>query len=160
MPGAKSCAKCGTKKKCHGSHVYAVELDQKVLEDEKFSRKCGLFPNFAGRCFYVGSTSAHRVECRYKQHRLRKRTRRKAGASFGCTCKTGIEKQVSCHWSNKGNSWVRKWGKGLAYDLFADWNPLPKGKMPVEAEAELAERLRQMGYAVYTDAKLAGHECY
>ena len=155
MPSAKSCSNCGSKKKCSAAHVYAVELDSKVLEDDKFIRKCGLAADFKGRCFYVGKTSSHRVECRYDQHRIKKRKRRMVGATFECTCKTGLVEHVACHWSNKGNAWVRKWGRRLAYEMFSDWNPLPESKDPKEAEAELAEHIRSMGHAAYSDAKLA-----
>ena len=75
MPKAKSCRCCGTKKKCSGAHVYAIELKSEVTADPKFRKVAGIGEDFTGRCFYVGQTRSHSVECRFKQHRAKKRTR-------------------------------------------------------------------------------------
>ena len=150
MPKAKSCRSCGTKKKCNGAHVYVIELESKVIADSKFRKLAGISEDFTGRCFYVGQTSAHRVEWRFRQHRTKKRTRRREGETFPCTCKNGIPKDIQYHWSNAGNVFVRKYAKGLAYELFAHLNPIPKKIKPVEAEAALAELLRDQGFAVHS----------
>jgi len=148
MAESKSCRCCGSKKKCNGAHVYVIELESEVVADLKFRKLAGISEDFAGRCFYVGQTSAHRVECRFKQHRAKKRTRRR-GEPFPCTCKNGKPADIPYHYTNGGNSFVRKYAKGLAYELFAHLNPLPKKVKPNDAEAELALSLRSTGYAVH-----------
>jgi len=149
MPKAKSCRCCGTKKKCSGAHVYAIELKSEVTADPKFRKVAGIGEDFTGRCFYVGQTRSHSVECRFKQHRAKKRSRKRPGATFECTCKNGTPMDIQYHWSNAGNVFVRKYAKGLTYELFAHLNPLPKKINPVEAEAALAQSLREQGFAVH-----------
>lgn len=149
MARSKSCRCCGTKKKCGSAHVYAVELKPEVIDDEKFRIDAGIDQNFTGRCFYVGQTRQHRVECRFKQHRAKKRTRGRLGATFDCTCKTGLVQPVKFGKYNRGNRYVRKYAKGLAHELFAHLNPLPKKSEPKVAEAKLAESLRNQGFAVH-----------
>jgi hypothetical protein len=148
MAKSKSCRCCGSKKKCNGAHVYVIELKSEVIADLKFREKTGISENFTGRCFYVGQTSAHRVECRFKQHRAKKSSRRR-GESFPCTCKNGKPVDIPYHYGNGGNPFVRKYAKGLAYELFSHLNPLPKKYEPKVAEAELAESLRNQGFAVH-----------
>ena len=150
MAKSESCRCCGSKKKCSGAHVYAVELKPEVIADKQFRIAAGIDENFKGRCFYVGQTRQHSVECRYyKQHRAKKRTRRRPGATFECTCKTGLAQEVKYDGYNRGNRYVRKYAKGLAYELFAHLNPLPKKSDPTVAEAALAESLRSQGFAVH-----------
>jgi hypothetical protein len=150
MAKSKSCRCCGSKKKCSGAHVYAVELKPEAIDDKQFRIDAGIDKCFKGRCFYVGQTRQHSVECRYyNQHRAKKRTRKKPGATFDCTCKTGLVRAVKYGAYNRGNRYVRKYAKGLAYELFAHLNPLPKKSDPTVAEAALAESLRSQGFAVH-----------
>lgn len=150
MAKSKSCRCCGSKKKCSGAHVYAVELKPEVITDKKFREAADIDKNFEGRCFYVGQTKQHRVECRYyNQHRVKKRSRKKLYANFNCTCKTGLNRKVKYDAYNRGNPYVRKYAKGLAYELFSHLNPLPNNVEPKEAEATLAESLRNQGFAVH-----------
>ena len=82
------CPSCGKKKSCGNHHVYVIELKEEVLDDPAF---CPDRPSNAGphsKCYYVGETK-HRVDCRFTQHRAKKRRRKKEGATFDCTCKTG-----------------------------------------------------------------------
>lgn len=152
MGKSKSCRSCGSKKKCSGAHVYAIELKPEVIADKQFRIKAGIDENFKGRCFYVGQTKQHSVECRYRQHRAKKRSRRDPEATFECLCKTGIAQDVKYSKYNKGNRFVRGYAlarKAIAYDLFEHLNPLPKNVKPEDAERELALSLREKGYAVH-----------
>ena len=149
MAKSKSCRCCGSKKKCGSAHVYAIELKPEVIADKKFRIDTGINEEFTGRCFYVGQTRQHSVECRFKQHRAKKRTRSQPNASFDCTCKTGLVQSVKFGAYNSGNHYVRKYAKGLAYELFAHLNPLPKKTKPMAAEAALAQSLRDQGFAVH-----------
>ena len=82
------CPSCGKKKSCGNHHVYVIELKEEVLDDPAF---CPDRPSNAGphsKCYYVGETK-HRVDCRFTQHGAKKRRRKKEGATFDCTCKTG-----------------------------------------------------------------------
>ena len=150
MPKAKSCRCCGTKKKCSGAHVYAIELKPEVITDVGFRKDAGIQEDFNGRCFYVGQTTQHRVECRcHKQHRAKKGTRRKPNASFDCTCKTGTSLAVKFTGYNSGNRYVRNYYQAIAYELFAHHNPLPKKVKATDAEQSLAKQLREQGFAVH-----------
>jgi hypothetical protein len=148
MAKSKSCRCCGSKKKCNGAHVYVIELKSEVIADSKFRKHTGISEDFTGRCFYVGQTSAHRVDCRFKQHRAKKSTRRSA-KTFPCTCKNGKPMDIPYNWSNGGNSFVRRYAKNLAFELFFHMNPLPRSINPQDAEKDLALSLRKTGYAVY-----------
>ena len=150
MAKLKSCRCCGSKKKCSGAHVYAVELKLEVITEKKFRMSAGVSENFIGRCFYVGQTRKHTVECRYyNQHRAKKSTRKQTDATFECTCKTGLAREEKYDAYNRGNPYVRKYAKGLAYELFSHLNPLPKKYEPKVAEAALADSLRSQGFAVH-----------
>lgn len=149
MAKSKSCRCCGSKKKCSGAHVYAIELKPEVIAEKKFRIDAGINEDYTGRCFYVGQTRQHSVECRFNQHRAKKRTREKPSATFQCTCKTGLTQEVKYNGYNRGNRYVRKYAKRLAYELFVHLNPLPKKCDPREAEAALAQSLRNQGFAVH-----------
>ena len=150
MAKSKSCRCCGSKKKCNGAHIYAVELKTEVITEKKFRMSAGISEDFKGRCFYVGQTRKHTVECRYhNQHQATKSTRKQKDSTFECTCKTGLATGVKYDAYNRGNPYVRKYAKGLAYELFSHLNPLPKKYEPKVAEAELAESLRSQGFAVH-----------
>ena len=102
------CPSCGKKKSCGNHHVYVIELKEEVLEDPTF---CPDRPSNAGphsKCYYVGETK-HRVDCRFTQHRAKKRRRKKEGATFDCTCKTGNVVKVEFNAYNSPSRYPNKY---------------------------------------------------
>jgi hypothetical protein len=99
--------------------VYVVRLDPKVLKKSRQFREMN--PNYVeGQpCVYVGLTGK-KIRKRFGEHLMGK----KAGKRF-----------------------VTKYGLGLMPELYKKFNPMSYEDAVVR-EAELAEELRKLGYAV------------
>lgn len=143
---SSDCSACGKKKACGKHHVYAIELNPEVLNDESF------FPDRASlkedaRCFYIGQTT-HRPDCRYKQH-VRKNRKNK---NFNCYCEAGDPVRTAFTAFNRGNKYVRDYHLpgGLKPEIFSELNPIVEGReKALRIEAELAEKLIREGHAVH-----------
>jgi len=149
------CPNCGSKKSCGKHHVYAIELRSEVLEDPAF---CPERPKNSGphsRCFYIGETN-HRVDCRFTQHRAKKRRRKKEGASFSCTCETGIKVDVAFTSFNRPSKWPNKFRLKSSALITEDWvislNPIYGGRdASKNAEKELTEYLLRQGHFAHSN---------
>ena len=137
------CSKCDGQITCAGFHVYVIELDPKVLDEERFHPdREGLEDN--PRCFYVGQTK-HHPTCRHTQHR-----RKLSGKNVTCNC-FGKSKKLALTGFNKGNHYVRKYGMkgGLRPEFYLSRNPFDSREESKKIERELAEELTERGYAVH-----------
>ena len=149
------CPSCGKKKSCGNHHVYVIELKEEVLEDPTF---CPDRPSNAGphsKCYYVGET-IHRVDCRFTQHRAKKRRRKKEGATFDCTCKTGKVVKVEFNAYNRPSRYPNKYRMKSGALLMDDWivsrNPISGGKeKSKEAEKELKNWLLEQGHYAHSN---------
>lgn len=149
------CPNCGKKKSCGNHHVYAIELKKDVLDDPTF---CPTRPNNAGplsRCFYVGETK-HRVDCRFNQHRAKKRRRKKEGATFDCTCETGKVVELEFNAYNSPSKYPNKFRVKSRALITEDWivsrNPVYGGKEASKiAEEELTKWLLSQGHYAHSN---------
>ena len=148
------CPSCGKKKWCGNNHVYAIELRKEVLDNPKF---CPERPSNAGehsRCFYIGQTAKHRVDCRFTQHRAKARRRKKEGATFTCTCKTGLPVEVEFTPYNSPSIWPLKFRLKSKALITEPWvvslNPVYGGKGK-KAEEDLTEWLLSEGHYAHSN---------
>lgn len=100
-------------------NVYVVELSRDVLEHNKFVM-ANLYLRADKPCVYVGSTCL-KPQKRYQQH---------------------LD-------GYKSNRYAHEYAIALMPELYEDLQGLPTRKAAEEAEANLAERLREQGYAVW-----------
>ena len=149
------CPSCGKKKSCGNHHVYVIELKEEVLDDPAF---CPDRPSNAGphsKCYYVGETK-HRVDCRFTQHRAKKRRRKKEGATFDCTCKTGKIVKVKFDAYNRPsiypNMYRIKSGALLTDDWVVSRNPIYGGReKSKQAEEDLKNWLLEQGHYAHSN---------
>jgi hypothetical protein len=102
-------------------YVYVIELDKEVLKSKKF-RERNPDINPKKACFYVGQ-SVHEPEIRFKQH------------------KQGY----------KSNSYVKRYGLWLRPRKYRKHNPIKTREEAEEIEHQLANKLRQKGYGVWSN---------
>ena len=102
-------------------NVYVIKLDKEVINSKKFRIRNPLM-NPRKVCYYVGQTS-HDPETRFKQH------------------KDGY----------KANSFVKRYGKNLAYRKFRKYNPIVTREEAEQVEEMLTERLRSKGHGVWSN---------
>ena len=98
------------------------------------------YPLHDGCCFYYVGQSAHKPECRFKQHKHC----HGPNIRFKCICGKGrvITKNVS-------NLYARKYGMFLQRQKFEAHNPIKSRKAALAAEAALAAQLAEEGHVVY-----------
>ena len=155
MGKCRECPRCGKKKSCGNHHVYAIELRMEVLDDVNY---CPERPSNAGehsRCFYIGETE-HRSDCRFTQHRAKKRRRNMEGATFSCTCKTGIAEEIKFSPYNSPSKWPNKYRFKSRALISEKWvlsrNPISGGKISAKnAEKELTEWLLAQGHYAHSN---------
>ena len=149
------CPSCGKKKSCGNHHVYVIELKKEVLDDPSF---CPDRPINAGphsKCYYVGETN-HRVDCRFTQHRAKKRRRKKEGATFDCSCNNGTVVKVKFNAYNSPSKYPNKYRIKSGALLTEDWvvsrNPIYGGKEESKkAELELRNWLLEQGHYAHSN---------
>nr|AIE90262.1 hypothetical protein [uncultured marine group II/III euryarchaeote AD1000_01_G07]AIF05584.1 hypothetical protein [uncultured marine group II/III euryarchaeote KM3_185_F04] len=156
MAKCAHCSACGSKKKCGKHHVYVIELRPEVLGNSGF---CPVRPENAGshsKCYYVGETK-HRVDCRFTQHRARKRRRKKMGATFDCSCDTGKPEPTEFTPYNKPSPWPRDYRIKSGALLTDDWvvkrNPIYGGGVASKREeCKLTKFLWEQGHYAHSDS--------
>ena len=142
------CSKCTKKKSCGNRHVYVIELNKEVI------RKPNFCPDIVrssltdkSKYFYVGET-AHRPDCRYKQHVANRAGIRKY---FICNCfENNIKREFNT--GNRGSKWVKDYHKkgGLRPEHFKSLNPICGNQEDSKkVESELAKKLISMGHAAH-----------
>ncbi|GEM_PF-798262 len=141
---SRHCPECNAEgPACGGVHVYAIELDKVVMEARGFAKNN---PDYVvGQpCFYVGET-AHRVECRYKQH-----VASDSRQNFLCPCfeEDGEPKLREYDPSKRRGKYVKEYRRRLCPTLYRHLNPVPDGDGKA-AETKLAEELRARGFGVH-----------
>jgi len=153
---SKGCSECRGKRSCGNWHAYAIELRHVVLENETSFPFEGALGSGC-KIFYVGITT-HTAECRYNQHVARRNRNR---SKFTCPCFTDEPELRALKRPGKYVNKYRQSG-GLSPFYFAHLNPVSrtdgetrKGmleeakKIAEQAEAALAEELRDEGHAVH-----------
>lgn len=103
-------------------NVYVIELSRDVLERNRFVM-ANIYLRADKPCVYVGSTCLT-PQKRYQQH-------------------------LDGH---KSNRYAHEYAIGLMPELYQDLQGFESRKLAEEAEVDLAERLREQGYAVWYGA--------
>ena len=144
----KYCKKCTQNKSCGNRHVYVIELKKSVINEKKYCR--GLVRiklTEQSKFYYVGET-AHKPDCRYKQHVAMREGIRQ---HFICSC-FGETKKRKFNSGNKGSKWVKDFHKkgGLRSSLFYYRNPVIGNQdISKKIEAEIARDLIENGHAAH-----------
>lgn len=143
------CKKCGPHKKCSKFHVYVVQLRKDVLLSKRFlSQNSHVDPRKVRECFYVGETS-HKPYCRFRQHQ----GWYKGDDSYDCRCEakkiTRPFRESGRRGRTKGSWCAGKYGIELRPDLYGSLNPIFSLGEARMTEKDLAEKLRDQGYAVW-----------
>ena len=144
----KFCRKCTQKKSCGNRHVYVIELKKKVISKPRYCPELNRSVlTEKSKYFYVGET-AHRPDCRYKQHVANRNGIRK---HFICNCfENNIKRKFNT--GNRGSIWVYDYHKkgGLRPEHFKSLNPIYGNQEDSKkVESELAKKLISMGHAAH-----------
>lgn len=147
----KHCKRCTPERPCKRRHVYAMELDPAIAQEQWF---LNMNPDYkqGQPCIYVGKTIHHPL-CRKNMH-LNCRGDEWSQNTWTCVChrKPG---ENACGYGNRtSRKRVSKHMTGfLRPRLYKYINP-QRGPGPnSEAEYNLARDLRAKGMGVYTDAR-------
>ena len=147
----KHCTECEKGTPCGKYHVYVLTLDPKIAVEKKRFRLANPDTYETGEALYVGKTECV-PRCRQEKHRGFESFE---SSTWRCFC--GLRSEINkYHPIRDRPTKVKEYLKGgygfLKPKLFKRLNPFDQSSEALEAEAALAVRLRQQGYAVW-----AGH---
>ena len=148
MNFSEHCALCTEDETCERSHVYVIQLDSEIANEEWFQE---LNPNYktTHSCLYVGETSHHPL-CRLSMHE-NCLVGDWEGKQYECVCSRYNLGETACKIGNRSSKNASKYMTGiLRHKIHKKWNPIPD-QLRKDAENRLAEFLRMKGYGVWTN---------